>query len=77
MHNNYLKKIAKMLEIDINIPFVISAGGGKNHILKLTYEDLYILIDNTWQIAYGLIWNNLLNGKYIITDYRYKGDYLK
>lgn len=65
MHN-YFKSVARILNIKINKPFKVNVGGGRSHILKLTNEDLYILIDNAWQLAYGLTWNNILNGKWQI-----------
>lgn len=59
---NYIRPVAKMLKVEVNKPFRVSAKGGYTHLLKFKEDNLYIYIDDKWQVAYGLVWNKLLNG---------------
>lgn len=60
--NNYIFKLADMLEVPMYRPFKVRMVDGHTELMKFKQNGLAIYLDNCWVDCEGIIWKALFNG---------------
>lgn len=60
--NNYIFKLADMLEVPMYQPFRVRMLDNTSKLMKFKQNGLAIYLDNSWVDCEGIMWKALFNG---------------